>query len=121
MSEAAQQQPAPGPEPLSPEAAVAVGPDTGRERARTSDLAVALEDFAANGSEAHPGGVRVNALVAFDSETRTAMCRRCWISEDDVATAEEGKAWHATHRRGCTVATPPSGTVLPFPERQAGA
>lgn len=72
-------------------------------------------------SGAHPGGVRVNALVTFDSETRTATCRRCSISEDDITTAQEAKAWHAAHGRTCAVSTAPSGTVLSFPQWLAGA
>ena len=73
------------------------------------------------GSGAHPGGVRVNALVTFDSETRTATCRRCSISEDDIATAQEAKAWHAAHGRTCAVPAPPAGKLLSFPEQPAGA
>jgi hypothetical protein len=49
MSEAAPQQPAPGRDPLSPEAAAAVRSYAGRERARTDELAAVLEDIAANG------------------------------------------------------------------------
>jgi hypothetical protein len=73
------------------------------------------------GSGPHPGGVPVNAKVTFDSETRTAMCRRCWISADDIATTAEAKAWHAAHGRTCTAPTRASGTVLAFPQRPAGA
>jgi len=69
----------------------------------------------------HPGGVRVSAMVAFDSETHTATCRRCWISADDIATTEEAKAWHAAHGRTCTVPQPPTGKLLGFPQRPAGA
>lgn len=69
----------------------------------------------------HPGGVPASPTVLFDVETHTATCRRCWISEDDVATAQEAKAWRAIHRRTCTVPQPPAGTVLAFPQQPAGA